>query len=47
MFLIGAQNVNELSKKPAVILGRTGEWLKLRGIDVSKYARRISNFYQS
>jgi isopentenyl-diphosphate delta-isomerase len=47
MFLVGAQNVYELEKKPAVILGRTGEWLKLRGIDVSKYARRISNFYLS
>ena len=47
MFLVGARNVDELKKKPAVILGRTGEWLKLRGIDISKYARRISNFYLS
>lgn len=39
MFLVGAKNVNELREKPAMILGRTAEWLKLRGIDTSKYSR--------
>ena len=40
MFLVGAKNVNELRSAPVVILGRTGEWLRLRGFDPAKWASR-------
>ncbi|MBN2334095.1 type 2 isopentenyl-diphosphate Delta-isomerase [Candidatus Bathyarchaeota archaeon] len=40
MFLVGAKNVAELQQVPALIMGRTAEWLGLRGFDVSKYADR-------
>lgn len=42
MFLVGAKNIQELQKKPALILGRTAEWLNLRGFNPSKYAERVS-----
>ena len=40
MLLLGAHNLTELRKKPLVILGDTGEWLKCRGIDLHRFARR-------
>jgi len=41
MFLVGAENLHQLRKTPLIIVGRTAEWLKLRGFDVESYARRI------
>jgi isopentenyl-diphosphate delta-isomerase len=41
MFLVGAKNVEELRKVPVLILGRTAEWLRLRGFDVLEYANRL------
>jgi len=40
MFLVGARNLNELRSVPLVITGKTGSWLKERGIETSVYARR-------
>jgi len=40
MFLVGARNLEELKHVPVLILGRTAEWLRLRGINVEDYARR-------
>jgi isopentenyl-diphosphate delta-isomerase len=40
MFLVGAKKTEELHKVPALILGRTAEWLSLRGFDISEYANR-------
>jgi isopentenyl-diphosphate delta-isomerase len=40
MFLVGAENVQELAKAPVVVTGRTAEWLKVRGFNVEDYARR-------
>lgn len=40
MFLVGAENVERLAKTPIVITGGTAEWLKIRGFNVDKYARR-------
>ena len=40
MLLIDAGNLKELPTKPIVVTGTTREWLELRGIEVSKYARR-------
>ncbi len=40
MFLTGARDVKELENVPALVMGRTAEWLGLRGFDVSKYAER-------
>lgn len=42
MLLTDAGNLEELRKKPLVITGQTREWLELRGIDVSKFAKRDS-----
>ena len=41
MFLLGAKNMKELSEVPALILGKTGEWLKLRGLKPEEYANRV------
>jgi isopentenyl-diphosphate delta-isomerase len=38
MFLVGAKNIEELKGVPVIILGRTGEWLRLRGYDTGKWA---------
>ena len=43
MFLAGKKSVEELKKAPVVILGRTFEWLKLRGFNIEEYARRGFN----
>lgn len=40
MFLVSAENVEHLAKTPIVITGGTAEWLKTRGFNVDKYARR-------
>jgi isopentenyl-diphosphate delta-isomerase len=40
MFLVGARSIEKLKEVPLVVLGRTAEWLKLRGFNVESYARR-------
>ncbi|MDI3483538.1 MAG: isopentenyl-diphosphate Delta-isomerase [Methanobacteriaceae archaeon] len=40
MYLVGAQNIEELKKVPVVIKGETRTWLRERGFNTSKYARR-------
>jgi isopentenyl-diphosphate delta-isomerase len=40
MFLVGAQNVEQLMKAPLIVTGDTEKWLKMRGFDVKGYARR-------
>ncbi|OGD52421.1 type 2 isopentenyl-diphosphate Delta-isomerase [Candidatus Bathyarchaeota archaeon RBG_13_60_20] len=40
MFLVGAKSVAELRRAPALIMGRTAEWLSLRGFSVEEYAAR-------
>jgi isopentenyl-diphosphate delta-isomerase len=41
MFLVGARNLIELRRVSALILGRTAEWLKLRGVNPEEYASRV------
>jgi len=43
MFLVGANSVQALRKKPLVLTGRTAEWLRLRGFNTEGYARRGRN----
>jgi isopentenyl-diphosphate delta-isomerase len=43
MFLVGAESIAALCKVPLVIMGRTSEWLRMRGFDVESYARRGGN----
>jgi isopentenyl-diphosphate delta-isomerase len=40
MFLAGAKSVAELRKARVAITGRTAEFMRLRGIDVERFARR-------
>jgi isopentenyl-diphosphate delta-isomerase len=40
MFLVGARNLAEMSKVPAVVTGHTAEWLRARGFSPEKYATR-------
>jgi len=40
MFLVGARNVDELKRVPVVVMGRTAEWLRLRGFDPEDYSLR-------
>ena len=40
MFLVGAENIKDLTTIPVVITGKTAEWLSLRGIDLESFARR-------
>jgi len=40
MFLVGARDIGELRRVPVIILGRTAEWLRLRGFDPGEYALR-------
>ena len=40
VFLTGSRNAEELRTKSVLITGSTREWLELRGIDVTEYARR-------
>ncbi|WEU39707.1 MAG: type 2 isopentenyl-diphosphate Delta-isomerase [Candidatus Odinarchaeum yellowstonii] len=41
MYLVGAKTVGDLRKIPLIVTGKTAEWLKLRGFDISQYATRI------
>ncbi|MBU4076419.1 MAG: type 2 isopentenyl-diphosphate Delta-isomerase [Euryarchaeota archaeon] len=40
MFLCGCSNVEELSKAPVVIIGKTKEYLEQRGFDTARFARK-------
>ncbi|MGE5676394.1 MAG: type 2 isopentenyl-diphosphate Delta-isomerase [Mycobacterium leprae] len=40
MLLTGAQNLTALQTKPVIITGSTGEWCKLRGVDLNRLACR-------
>ena len=40
MFLVGANNIDELKKSKIVIRGKTREWLNERGINTKIYSRR-------
>jgi isopentenyl-diphosphate delta-isomerase len=40
MFLAGAKSVEEVSRIPLVITGKTAEWLRARGFNPESYARR-------
>jgi hypothetical protein len=40
MFLAGAKSINELKNIPAVLMGKTAEWLTMRGFHPEEYARR-------
>ena len=40
MFLVGANNIEELKQSNLVIRGRTREWLNERGINTKNYSRR-------
>jgi len=40
MFLVGADSTERLREAPLVVLGRTAEWLRMRGFDIESYARR-------
>jgi isopentenyl-diphosphate delta-isomerase len=40
MFLVGAEKTGRLAKVPLVVTGGTAEWLRTRGFNVDKYARR-------
>ena len=40
MFLVGAKNIDELHHVPVLIMGKTAEWLRLRGFDLNNYVNR-------
>jgi isopentenyl-diphosphate Delta-isomerase len=40
MTALGAETIEELWSRPAVITGETAQWCALRGIDLTEYARR-------
>jgi len=40
MFLVGAKNVDALSKVPLVVNGKTAHWLSTRGFNIKKYSQR-------
>lgn len=40
MFLVGVESIQALQKAPLVIVGKTAEWLKIRGFRIDDYARR-------
>ncbi len=40
MFLVGAANLQQLTKVPLIIGGETGNWLKARSFKVDSYAQR-------
>ncbi|RJS87924.1 type 2 isopentenyl-diphosphate Delta-isomerase [Candidatus Bathyarchaeota archaeon] len=40
MFLVGACSIERLKGAPLVVLGKTAEWLRIRGFDIDSYARR-------
>lgn len=43
MFLVGADTVQSLRRTPIVIMGKTSEWLRMRGFNIEGYARRGRN----
>lgn len=40
MFLVGAESTQKLKKAPLVLTGKTAEWLRMRGFQLERYARR-------
>ncbi len=40
MFLVGAESIQKMKNAPAVITGKTAEWLQMRGFHPEIYARR-------
>ena len=42
MFLVGAESLEELRRVPVLVMGRTAEWLRLRGFDPEDYSFRES-----
>jgi isopentenyl-diphosphate delta-isomerase len=40
MFLVGANNIEELKQSKLVVRGKTREWLNERGINTKNYSRR-------
>jgi isopentenyl-diphosphate delta-isomerase len=40
MFLVGTESIQKMKKVPAVITGKTAEWLRMRGFHPEIYARR-------
>jgi isopentenyl-diphosphate delta-isomerase len=40
MYLVGAKDISDLRKSDLLIMGKTREWLNLRGINTEEYARR-------
>ena len=40
MFLVGASKITDLKKADIIIMGRTAEWLKARGFDITIFANR-------
>ncbi len=40
MFLVGARKIEDLRNLPVVIIGRTADWLRARGFNPEKFARR-------
>jgi len=40
MFLVGAKSIDELKNAPAILTGKTAEWLTTRGFHPEEYARR-------
>ena len=40
MYLVGASDISDLRKSDLLIMGKTREWLKSRGINTEEYSRR-------
>lgn len=40
MLMSGAENLEQMNKKPVIITGKVAEWMERRGIDTSHYAQR-------
>lgn len=40
MFLVGSKDIKELQRVPALIMGKTAEWLKLRGFNPEDFSFR-------
>ena len=40
MFLVGAKDIKELQRVPALIMGKTAEWLRLRGFNPEDFSFR-------
>jgi isopentenyl-diphosphate Delta-isomerase len=40
MFLVGAERIGQLARTPVMVTGKTAEWLKNRGFNFEKYARK-------